>query len=325
MLFYLNVVQKPDWVIISIWLNAIKTFPLSKPKIPTIKIQNQKTTAAIMAKKFNKKPDYKALARAMPRVQNDNQNKNKNIKAQTFPKNWRQVAGTHAINELIRVRPKSVKHFLIQKNWSSSADLRALVELLQKSGISFEEKSDLELQKICHSHQGAVAFSDATPVFNYNDSGWQQHAIVLALDGVEDPHNLGAILRTSWLMGINGVITPEDRAVGLTATVHKVACGGVEHVPMAQINNFSEPFQKLKEAGFWVFGLSHKAEKTIYDMKIPDKVVWVMGAEDKGLRVTTERSCDELVSIPQADANASYNVSVATALVLAETKRQLKK
>ncbi len=270
-------------------------------------------------KGFSKKPDYKAIARTLVRPQNQNS------KVQTFPKHWRQVAGTHAINELIRVRAKSIKHFLIQKNWSSSSDLRTLVEVLQNLNIPFEEKSDLELQKVCHSHQGAVAFSDSTPTLNYETAGWPVNSLILALDGVEDPHNLGAIMRTSWLMGVNGIITPEDRAVGLTATVHKVACGGVEHVPIAQINNFSDPFKKLKEDGFWVFGLSHKAEKTIYEMKIPNKVVWVMGAEDKGLRGTTEKSCDELVSIPQVSDGASYNVSVATALAIAETKRQWKK
>ncbi len=181
-----------------------------------------------------------------------------------------------------------------------------------------------EMQKICPSHQGAVAFSDHTLDFNYSNAGWKKHSLVLALDGVEDPHNLGAIMRTSWLMGVDGIITPSDRAVGLTATVHKVACGGVEHVPMAQTNNFAEPFKKLKEDGFWVFGLSHKATKTIYDLNIPERVVWVMGSEDKGIRIPTERACDELVSIPQIDVKASYNVSVATALALAETKRQWK-
>ncbi len=281
-----------------------------------------------MKKPFNKNPRSQTTKSQGSRPQaskfQPSRPQNSNVKPPTFPKNWRQVAGTHAIYELIKVRPKSVKHFLIQKNWSSSADLRSMVELLEKSKITFEEKSDLELQKICHSHQGAVAFSDATPTLNYETAGWPEQTMLLALDGVEDPHNLGAILRTSWLMGVSGVITPEDRAVGLTATVHKVACGGVEHVPMAQINNFSDPFKKLKEAGFWVFGMSHKAEKTIYDLKIPNKIVWVMGAEDKGLRVTTERACDELVCIPQIDAKASYNVSVATALALAETKRQWK-
>ncbi len=243
-------------------------------------------------------------------------------KVPAFPKHWRQVAGNHAIMELIAVRAKSIKHLLIQKNWETSADLRILMELVKNARLTVEEKSDAEIQKICPSHQGAVAFSDHTLEFNYTNAGWRKHSLVLALDGVEDPHNLGAIMRTSWLMGVDGIITPTDRAVGLTATVHKVACGGVEHVPMAQTNNFTDPFKKLKEDGFWVFGMSHKATKTIYDLKIPERVVWVMGAEDKGIRVPTERACDELVSIPQLAANASYNVSVATALALAETKRQ---
>lgn len=240
----------------------------------------------------------------------------------SYPRSWRQVAGTHAIHELLRLRPKSIKAMLLQRNWSSSADLRELVDNLRKQKIQIEEKSDLELQKICPSHQGAVAFSDFIPEFKYEETGWEQNSLIVAMDGVEDPHNLGAIMRTSWLMGVSGLILPEDRAVGLTATVHKVACGGVEHVPLARINNFSDPFSTLKESGFWVFGMSHKANKTIYDLKIPEKVIWVMGAEDKGLRIPTERACDELVSIPQLDANASYNVSVATALALGETKRQ---
>lgn len=240
----------------------------------------------------------------------------------SYPKSWRQVAGNHAILELIRVRPDSVKHLIIQKNWSSSADLKNLMDQFKSKKLSFEEKSDLEMQKICPSHQGAILFSDQTPQFDYMSTGWEDHSLIVALDGVEDPHNLGAIMRTSWLMGVSGIILPADRAVGLTATVHKVACGGVEHVPLVQINNFSDPFEKLKQSGFWVFGLSHKANKTIYDLKIPEKVIWVMGAEDKGLRVPTERACDELVSIPQVAADASYNVSVATAMALAETKRQ---
>ncbi len=239
-----------------------------------------------------------------------------------FPKHWRQVAGNHAIAELVKMKSRSIKHILIQQNWNTSADLRQLMDQFKNHKLSIEEKSDTELQKICPSHQGAVVYTDSILNFDYVNRNWNPNTLVLALDGVEDPHNLGAIIRTSWLMGVNGIILPTDRAVGLTATVHKVACGGVEHVPVTSTNNFSEPFEQLKKAGFWVFGMSHKAEKTIYDLKLPDKVVWVMGAEDKGLRIPTERACDELVRIPQIAIDASYNVSVATALALAETKRQ---
>lgn len=243
----------------------------------------------------------------------------------SYPRNWRQVTGTHAIAELMNTHPKSVQVVLLQSNWRSSAELRALSEQLEAKKIKIEEKSEQQLQEISRSHQGAVAFSDLNLEFDYQNYDWGTNGMVLALDGVEDTHNLGAIIRTSWLMGVNGVIIPEDRAVGLTATVHKVASGGVEHVPIHRTNQFATPFETLKKAGFWVFGLSHKAEKTIYDMNISEKVIWVLGAEDKGLRTTTEKACDELVSIPQLSPNASYNVSVTAALALGETKRQWRK
>jgi 23S rRNA (guanosine2251-2'-O)-methyltransferase len=240
----------------------------------------------------------------------------------TFPKSWRQVAGTHAVMELLMTHPKSIQMVLLQSNWKSSADLRLLAEKLEAKKIKIEEKSEQHLNEISRSHQGAVAFSDLTLNFDYEKLSNVDRGLVLALDGVEDTHNLGAILRTSWLMGVNGLIIPEDRAVGLTATVHKVACGGVEHVPLYRTNQFATPFEALKKVGFWVFGLSHKAERTIYDLSIPEKVIWVLGAEDKGLRGPTEKACDELVSIPQLSPNASYNVSVSAALALGETKRQ---
>ncbi len=240
----------------------------------------------------------------------------------TIPKSWRHVAGTHAIKELLATRPKSVQIVLVLNTWKTSADLREMVEVLETKKIKCEEKTEAQLFQLCHSHQGAVAFSNETPEFNYEEKVWNDYSLVMALDGVEDPHNLGAVLRTSWLMGVHGVIIPDDRAVGITATVSKVACGGVEHVPLFRNNQFQKPFETLKQAGFWVYGLSHRAKKSIYDIKFPEKVVWVLGAEDKGLRTTTEKLCDELVSIPQISAEASYNVSVSAALALAETKRQ---
>lgn len=240
----------------------------------------------------------------------------------SLPKSWRQITGTHAVKEVLNVRPQSVKQALVQKNLMSTPEVKELLAIFREHDIRFEERAEPELAKLTQSHQGVIVFSDYNPSFDYTHQSWEEESLIVALDGVEDTHNLGAILRTSWLMGVSGVIIPADRAVGLTPTVHKVACGGAEHVEIARINNFNEPFEKLKEAGFWVYGLSHKAEKSIYEIEYPEKVIWVLGAEDKGLRSTTERVCDELVSIPQAAADASYNVSVATAMALAETKRQ---
>lgn len=241
---------------------------------------------------------------------------------ESIPKAWRMIAGTHAIRECLNVHPDSIKLVIFDRNWESQGDLREIFEVVQSKRIPTEERSSGELEKVCYSHQGCVIYSSYLPTFDVHGQTWAHHSLIVALDGVEDPHNLGAVLRTSWLTSAAGMIIPSDRAVGLTATVHKVACGGVEHVPVLVTQNFAEAFKPLKDAGFWVFGLSHKAKKTIYDLKMPEKVVWVLGAEDKGLRITTERACDELVSLPQVSADASYNVSVAAGMALAETQRQ---
>jgi len=268
-----------------------------------------------------RKNNFKKKIKSSPQVNTQPQNHRKSEKF-LYPKKWRQIAGTHAITELMSLHAKSVELVLLQANWRSSAELRALAEKLESKKIKIEEKSDQQLQDISRSHQGAVAFSNLTLNFDYSTHKWGHRGLILALDGVEDTHNLGAVLRTSWLMEVDGIIIPEDRAVGLTATVHKVACGGAEHVPVHRTNQFATTFETLKKSGFWVFGLSHKAQKTIYNLQIPEKVIWVLGAEDKGLRTSTEKVCDELVCIPQLSPNASYNVSVSAALALGETKRQ---
>ena len=274
--------------------------------------------------KPQQKPHSKPNAKPQHSGSFDGSQRGKSEKLQ-YPKSWRQIAGTHAIIELLNTRPKTVETVLLQTNWRSSSDLRELADILVSKKIKIEEKSESQLGEICKSHQGAVAFSNETLDFDYQSMEWNEHALVIALDGVEDTQNLGAVIRTSWLMGAQGIIIPEDRAVGLTATVHKVASGGAEHVPIHRTNQFAAPFETLKKAGFWVFGLSHKATKSIYDLNMPEKVVWVLGSEDKGLRSPTEKACDELVSIPQSSPAASYNVSVSAALAMAETKRQWSK
>ncbi|MBX3040436.1 MAG: 23S rRNA (guanosine(2251)-2'-O)-methyltransferase RlmB [Bdellovibrionaceae bacterium] len=239
-----------------------------------------------------------------------------------IPKNWRAVAGTHALSEVFSVRPHQIKAFWLRQGWESSQDLRDLEEKARKARLTVETKPVAVLDRLCATHQGAVAYVDGRPTLDFDGLDSFKTSTVLLLDGIEDPHNLGAILRTGWLMGVNGLLIPEDRAVGLTPTVHKVACGGVEHVPVQETTHFQGSIETLKEKGYWVFGLSHKAKKTIFDLELPEKVVWAVGAEDKGLRVPTEKLCDELVSIPQLSAAASYNASVATAIALTETFRQ---
>lgn len=243
-------------------------------------------------------------------------------KEDSVPRSWRAIIGHHAIREALQCHPHMAKVLWIKTGFESSQDLRDIYETAQHHEIKTEVLADTRFDRFGTSHQGAALYLDGGPKFDIEGLRNFTEAKVVVLDGIEDPHNLGAILRTSWLLDVQGILIPQDRAVGLTPTVHKVACGGAEHVPVLETSNFANPIQELKDQGFWVFGLSHKAKKTVFDMTLPEKVVWVVGAEDKGLRVNTERLCDELVSIPQVSAGASYNASVAAAIALSETARQ---
>jgi 23S rRNA (guanosine2251-2'-O)-methyltransferase len=241
---------------------------------------------------------------------------------EVIPREWRVVIGNHAINEALRTRPHQVKGFWVRQGWENSTDLREMYELAEKSRIKPEVKPSSAIERFGPSEQGAALFVHGAPTLDVEGLKGHDQSTVLILDGIEDPHNLGAILRTSWLTGVHGVVIPEDRAVGLTPTVHKVACGGVEHVPVKETTNFAGFAERFKQQGYWIFGLSPRGKKSIFDLELPEKVVWAIGSEDKGLRVNTERLCDELVFIPQASASASYNASVATAMALTETLRQ---
>ncbi|WP_413586559.1 TrmH family RNA methyltransferase [Bdellovibrio sp. HCB274] len=240
----------------------------------------------------------------------------------SIPREWRIVVGNHAIKEALQIHPKKVKGMWLKNGWETSADLRDIEELARKHHITPELRQETVIDKFGSSHQGAALFVEGGPGLDLDHVGNLDTSILLMLDGIEDPHNLGAILRTSWLTNVKGVFIPEDRAVGLTPTVHKVACGGVEHVPVEATTNFNKYAETLKEKGYWIYGLSPRGKRSIFELDLPEKVIWAIGAEDKGLRVTTERLCDELVFIPQTSASASYNASVATAMALTETLRQ---
>ncbi len=152
-----------------------------------------------------------------------------------------------------------------------------------------------------------------------------QHAapFVLVLDCVQDPHNLGAILRTADAAGVHAVVAPKDKAVGITETVRRVSVGAADHVPFAQVTNLARTMEKLKAAGIWLVGTSdHATAKSIYDLDLRGPLAMVMGAEEKGMRRLTEENCDFLASIPMAGKVECLNVSVATGVCLFEAVRQ---
>ena len=145
---------------------------------------------------------------------------------------------------------------------------------------------------------------------------------ILILDCVQDPHNLGAILRTADAAGVHAVVAPKDKAVGITETVRRVSVGAADHVPFAQVTNLSRTMERLKEAGLWFVGTSDRATKTVYEQDLKGPLALVLGAEEKGMRRLTEENCDFLVSIPMAGKVECLNVSVATGVCLFEAVRQ---
>lgn len=244
----------------------------------------------------------------------------RNRSGHSQPKNrGRAVIGIHAVKEAIRV--SDISTVWLRQGWKDSHELKQLEQLAHAKKIKIEERAVGELNKIAESHQGIVAFVTSVPEFDWNALKKEERERLIFLDGVEDPHNLGAVMRTAWLLGVKGVFIPDIRATGLSPAASKVAQGATEHVPLVE-GSLTENLEEAKQRGFWTFGLSHRASKSIYELQLPEKVVWVLGSEASGIRKPIERACDELVAIPQLQSDASFNVSVAAAIALGETFRQ---
>ncbi|MFN6100747.1 MAG: 23S rRNA (guanosine(2251)-2'-O)-methyltransferase RlmB, partial [Burkholderiales bacterium] len=178
-----------------------------------------------------------------------------------------------------------------------------------------------------HGHQGVVARVHAIDIARSLDECLEalpedQPALILVLDGITDPHNLGACLRVADGAGVHAVIAPKDHAVGINATVAKVASGAAETVPYFMVTNLARTLNELKERHIWVTGTSDDAPQTLYDVDLKISTAWVLGAEGSGLRQLTRKTCDQLVSIPMAGGVESLNVSVASGICLYETVRQ---
>lgn len=234
----------------------------------------------------------------------------------------RKVVGLHSTREALIVRPGTVSHLLLRQGWDSSEELRSLADLAGKKKVRIRTVPLKELDALSHGHQGAGAEVLETPELNWENLGQGEQNLLLGLDGIEDPQNLGAIMRSAWVFGVSGILLPSSRAMGMTPAVAKVASGGAEHVPVDTHSNLLTPLQRLKDKGFWVFALSEKGSTNLWSQKIPGPVVWVVGAEGAGVKKSTLSACDEVVQIPQMHKDAALNASVATAIALAETRRQ---
>lgn len=235
----------------------------------------------------------------------------------------RIVVGIHAVKELLKIRPAAVSQLWLREKFADHAELSQIHETAQKAKIRIETKLPTALDRIISSHQGVVAFSQEQPEIDWQELATAENAILIALDEVEDPHNLGAVMRTAWLFGAMGILLPEHRSADLSPAVSKVAQGAAEHIAVEKDNALPQQLDRLKEMGFWILGLSHKGKQSLFSLEIPKKVVWVLGSESGGLRKSVEGVCDDFISIPQSNPEASYNVSVAAAVAMAETFRQL--
>jgi 23S rRNA (guanosine2251-2'-O)-methyltransferase len=187
--------------------------------------------------------------------------------------------------------------------------------------VRFEERAALDRATGSLSHQGVIAFGAVTRYASLDDIG-DQVQLLIVLDGVEDPHNLGAIIRTGNAVGAGAVIIPERRAAGLTDVVAKAAAGALEYVPVVRVANITRALEELKKRGFWIYGLDERGTKVYDQVDYGAKATIVLGGEGKGLHQLVRQHCDVLVRIPMAGTIPSLNVSVAAGIVLFEWKRR---
>lgn len=234
--------------------------------------------------------------------------------------------GFHAITVRLKTAAESVQEILFDATRKDQR-MRGFLDKAQAAGARLVESDDDRLFKLCgtHRHQGVVA--RVKPVAQHHSlddvlDGVEGPPLVLVLDGVTDPHNLGACLRVADGAGAHAVVAPKDHAVGLNATVAKVASGAAETVPYLMVTNLARTLNELKERDIWVIGTSDQAEKTLYDLDLTGPVALVLGAEGAGMRQLTGKTCDELVRIPMQGAVESLNVSVAAGVCLYEALRQ---
>lgn len=238
------------------------------------------------------------------------------------------VYGLHAVKALLNNRHRPTNKLIINQERDDNR-LQAIIDLASARQIPVET---LSIQKMNQrftefAHQGVVASAAALPDYNESDlipllTASTQPVLVLILDGVTDPHNLGACLRTADATGVDFVIIPKDKSASITPVVSKVACGAAESIPVVRVTNLARAMEIIKQEGIWTFGAAGEANKTIYQLDLKSSIAVVMGAEGDGLRRLTRERCDDLFALPMIGSVESLNVSVATGVALYEVVRQ---
>ena len=236
--------------------------------------------------------------------------------------NW--LTGFHAVEEALAAG-RALDRIVIARGRHGER-VEAVVQLARSKSVPvrFEERSQIDRLAGTREHQGIAALAAAKPALELEDllAAKTPQGLLVLLDGIEDPHNLGAIVRTALAAGANGVIIPERRAVGLTDTVERASAGALAHLPVARVKNLVRAMEEMKEAGYWLIGLDERAEKKYTEADFSGQVGTVLGSEGEGLHELTRKRCDFLVSIPTSGPVRALNVSVAAGVVLFEVVRQ---
>jgi 23S rRNA (guanosine2251-2'-O)-methyltransferase len=237
------------------------------------------------------------------------------------------VFGIHAVESVLKHAPERVLELWLMSGRQDERVL-PLLEIAQSWGVKPQQASRKTLDDKAESaqHQGIIIRVRPAKVLTENDLEAlldnTETPFLLILDGVTDPHNLGACLRNADAAGVHGVIVPKDNSAGLTPTVSKVACGAAETVPLFQVTNLARTMKRIQERGVWIAGTAGESDSTLYEANLKGPLAIAMGAEGKGLRRLSREGCDTLISIPMAGSVSSLNVSVATGICLFEAVRQ---
>jgi 23S rRNA (guanosine2251-2'-O)-methyltransferase len=230
--------------------------------------------------------------------------------------------GVHPVREALRAH-RPLDKVLVAKG-SGGPRIQEIIDLCrdQSVPVRFEPREMLDRLSKGLPHQGVVAFGAPHGFVELGEVSEDAQLLVL-LDGVEDPHNLGAIIRTAHAAGADAVIVPERRAAPLTETVERAAAGAMEYLPVARVTNVTQALEKLKQRGFWIYGLDEQGSELYTEVEYGRPTVIVLGGEGKGIHQGVQKHCDVLVRIPMAGAVSSLNVSVAAGVVLFELRRRL--
>jgi 23S rRNA (guanosine2251-2'-O)-methyltransferase len=234
----------------------------------------------------------------------------------------RIVPGIHSVEEALKVRPKKITELWLREGHLNE-DLEKLQAEAHRHHVKIKKVNQKTLDHQVYSHQGVIAFIDGGPDWPHStDLKETKTGLIFALDSLEDPQNVGSLVRSAWNLGVLGILNTKERSAGDSPAAEKVGSGGFEHVPILEVSNLAAELLSLKELGFWVYGLETEGGQSLCNTELSAKSIIVIGSEESGMRKPVAQACDALISIPQKAGSESFNAAVAGAITGFEFLRQ---